>query len=121
MDERSIPFDPSTKSAKKLAAYKTTLPPKPKEGPVFFWEAGVDILTYRKEEDGWYNNYNMNGCNLSATAFPDDVIFPLLKTDFEGVEVYVPRDAQRWLEMNYGYLGEDGIWDTELQKYRPPI
>ena len=45
---------------------------------------------YRKEEDGWYNNYNMNGCNLSATAFPDDVIFPLLKTDFEGVEVYVP-------------------------------
>ena len=63
-DERSIPFDPSTKSAKKLAAYKTTLPPKPKEGPVFFWEAGVDILTYRKEEDGWHNNYNMNGCNL---------------------------------------------------------
>ncbi len=119
-DERSIPFDPSTKSAKKLAAYKTTLPPKPTEGPVFFWEAGVDILTYRKEEDGWHNNYNMNGCNLSATAFPNDVIFPLLKTEFEGVEAYVPRDAKRWLEMNYGYLGEDGIWDTELQKYRPP-
>ena len=65
-DEGSVPFDPSTNSAKKLAAYKTSMPPKPKEGPVFFWEAGVDILTYRKEEDGWHHNYNMNGCDLGV-------------------------------------------------------
>ena len=53
-------------------------------------------------------------------VFPDDVIFPLLKTDFEGVEVYVPSDAKRWLEMNYGYLGEDGLWDVKLGKYVKP-
>ena len=117
-DDASIPFDPSSKSAKKLGAYKTTLPPKPKDGPVFVWEACIDIQTYRKEKDGWHNNYNLNGLNLGATAFPDDVIFPLVKSKFEGMDVYVPNNAERWLELNYGYLGEDAVWDADTSKYK---
>ena len=117
-DDYSIPFDPSSKSAKKLGAYKTTLPPKPKSGPVFVWEACIDIQTYRREQDGWHNNYNLNGLNLGATAFPNNVIFPLQKTQFEGMEVYIPNNAERWLELNYGYLGEDAVWDAETSKYK---
>ena len=117
-DDNSIPFDPSSKSAKKLGAYKTTLPPKPKSGPVFVWEACIDIQTYRREQDGWHNNYNLNGLNLGATAFPNDVIFPLQKTQFEGMEVYIPNNAEKWLELNYGYLGEDAVWDAETSKYK---
>ena len=117
-DDTSIPFDASSKSAKKLGAYKTTLPPKPKDGPVFVWEACIDIQTYRKEKDGWHNNYNLNGLNLGATAFPNDVIFPLVKSKFEGMDVYVPNNAERWLELNYGYLGEDAVWDADTSKYK---
>ena len=117
-DDVSIPFDPASKSAKKLGAYKTTLPPKPKDGPVFVWEACIDIQTYRREPDGWHNNYNLNGLDLGATAFPDDVIFPLVKTSFEGMDVYMPNKAERWLELNYGYLGEDAVWDAETSKYK---
>jgi hypothetical protein len=118
-DDTSIPFDPALKSAKKLGAYRTTLPPKPKDGPVFVWEACVDIQTYRKEKDGCHHNYNMNGLNLGATAFPEDVIFPVIKSSFEGIDVYVPNKAERWLELNYGYLGEDAVWDAETSKYKP--
>jgi hypothetical protein len=117
-DDVSIPFDPASKSAKKLGAYKTTLPPKPKDGPVFVWEACIDIQTYRREPDGWHNNYNLNGLDLGATTFPNDVIFPLIKTSFERMDVYIPNKAEQWLELNYGYLGEDAVWDAETSKYK---
>lgn len=118
-DEEDIPFDPSTQSSKKLAAYNTQIPPKSTKGPVFIWEACVDIYTYRKEADGWHINYNMNGLDLSSTAFSDDVIYPLIKTEFEGVEVYVPQNAKQWLELMYDYIGEDALWDTTVCKYKP--
>lgn len=118
-DEVDIPYDPSMQSSKKLAAYQTKIPPKPKNGPVFIWEACVDIYTYRKDLDGWHLNYNMNGLDISSTALPDGVIYPLIKSEFEGTEVYVPQNAKRWLELMYDYIGEDALWDTTVCKYKP--
>lgn len=117
-DDTSIPYDPALKSSKKLSAYNTMLPPKPKDGPVFVWEACIDIQTYRRESDGWHNNYNMHGLDFGAITFPDDVIFPVVKAKFEGMEIYIPNNAERWLELNYGYLGEDAVWDAGTQKYK---
>ena len=119
-DDEDIPFDPSIKSSKKLAVYNTKIPPRPVEGPVFFWAAGVDIYTYRKEVDGWHINYNINGLNLSASlVFPDDVVYPLVKTKFEGIDVYVPQKPRQWLELMYGFIGEDAVWDLATCKYKP--
>ena len=118
-DDKDIPFNLLAQSSKKLAAYNTKIPPKPVEGPVFIWEACVDIYTYRKEEDGWHLNYNMNGLNLSANAIPDDVVFPLVKTRFEETDVYVPQKPKQWLELMYDYIGEDALWDTMTCKYKP--
>ena len=118
-DDEDIPFDPSAQSSKKLATYGTKIPPKPLQGETFMWEACVDIYTYRKEADGWHVNYNMNGLNFSAIAFPEDILYPVLKTKFEGIDVYVPQKPKQWLELNYGYIGEDAIWDKAKCKYKP--
>ena len=119
-DDEDNPFDPLAESSKKLAAYNTKIPPKPTKGPVFIWEACVDIYTYRKEEDGWHINYNMNGLNLSAnTVFPDDVVYPLVKTKFEGIDVCVPQKPRQWLELMYDFIGEDAVWDLATCKYKP--
>ena len=120
-DDKDIPFDPSVQSSKKLAAYNTKIPPKPVNGPVFIWEACVDIYTCRREDDGWHVNYNMNGLDLSTTAFPDNIIFPLTKTKFEGMEVYTPQNPKQWLELMYEYIGEDALWDTTTCKYKPSM
>ena len=118
-DDENIPFNPSAQSSKKLAAYNTKIPPKLSQGESFIWEACVDIYTYRKETDGWHINYNMNGLNLSATAFPEDIFYPFLKTKFEGIDVCVPQKPKLWLELMYDFIGEDAIWDKATCKYKP--
>ena len=120
-DEFSKPYDASILSSKKLAAYHTGLPPKPESGRTFFWIAPTDVISYHKEanRDIWHCNFDINGVHLSYNEFPDDVIFPLVESKFEGVSVYVPHKPKEYLEILYGYIGENAVWDPATNKYKP--
>ena len=119
-DEYSKPYDPTILSSKKLAAYHLKLPPKPESGRTFFWLAPTDIISYHKEatRDIWHCNFDVNGMHLSYSEFPDDVLFPLVESKFEGISVYVPQKPKEYLEILYGYIGEDAVWDPATNKYK---
>ncbi|XP_011405501.1 PREDICTED: fukutin-like [Amphimedon queenslandica] len=106
-------------SSKKLAAYHLELPPEPESG-TFFWLAPTDIISYQKEatRDIWHCNFDVNGMHLSYSEFPNDVLFPLVESKFEGVSVYVPQKPKEYLEILYGYIGEDAVWDPATNKYK---
>ena len=117
-DEVSIPYDPSFKSSKKLAAYHTNVPPKP-QSATFFWDASTDIITFSKNKANgcWSANFHTNGGGIND-EFPDDVLFPLVESKFEGIRVYVPQKPKEYLEILYGYIGEDAVWDPATNKYK---
>ncbi len=49
---------------------------------------------------------------------PISWLFPLKKTSFEGVEVYVPNQAEKWLQSKYGEdISPARTWDEKKQQY----
>ena len=77
-----------------------------------------DIDLYLRQEDGWQQQYFNFG--IDANRFPDHIIFPLGRIQFEGRTCPAPHRVQAYLETVYGYLGEDAEYDQETQKFRSP-
>jgi len=52
------------------------------------------------------------------TPKPISWLFPLKKASFEGVEVYVPNQIEKWLQSKYGKdISPARIWDEKKQQY----
>ena len=115
-DDECYPFDPSKNSAKKIIFTLKNIPPIP-SNPVGYWAATVDLYTYRLEEDGYHNNYMFAGYRIRP--FPESFVLPLQKSTFEGIDVFVPNKPKEWLEINYGYIGENPVWDEVTKLYKP--
>lgn len=100
---------------------------------VFVKESGnlIDIMHYRIDEekkeisyfftyehspfpDAWKND-ELRG--MKPLAF--DVVFPLKRAQFDGVEVLAPHDVVTYLESKYdGNLAPSNLWDPECQCYK---
>ncbi len=83
-------LDPKTKQAAAFYTYKDT--PLPKK-----WKHFEEVLT---------------------DPIPYRVIFPLKKAQFDGIEVWVPNDLEKFLHYKYGEnLSPTMIWDEASQSY----
>ena len=57
------------------------------------------------------------GFGINEKWFPEDVIFPLGCIQFEGLMCPCPNKVQDYLEICYGYIGEDFIFDSETNLF----
>ena len=47
-----------------------------------------------------------------------DMLFPLKKVSFDGIEAYVPGETEAWLHFKYGEnLGPARLWNAEKNEY----
>lgn len=113
-----VSFNPRACEAKKLIVRHTAIPSYVLSRACVCPEATTDVYTYRREDDLYFNNYNLGGMDGSSHGYPYDVLFPLRSSVFEGMEVSVPNKPESWLRLNYGYLGRGAYYDADSGYYR---
>lgn len=120
-DDRCIPFDPSKHTgAKQLLVKMKDLPlSMPEDRKVFWWVAHVDLYTCRLEDDGYHLNDQRWHYPLGIKAFPESCFLPVQKAKFEEIDVFVPRNPLQYLELQYGYIGENAVFDEATKLYKP--
>ena len=70
-----------------------------------------------------YNDQNRNyvkqsqGFGVDTFFFPEAVIFPLDQIEFEGSLYPCPNRMEEYLEIQYGYIGEDAFWNPEIDRW----
>ncbi|OON14407.1 Creatinase, partial [Opisthorchis viverrini] len=65
-------------------------------------------------------NWNIPGVyNCSEKPFPISAILPCRPCTFEGIPLQAPADLKVYLEIEYGYLGRDAIYDSASRMFVP--
>lgn len=64
-------------------------------------QAYIDLFIFSKEKDLWICNEKTRKM-FKNDYFTDDMVFPIKKEMFEGIEVNVPNKGVEWLKQYYG-------------------
>jgi phosphorylcholine metabolism protein LicD len=76
-----------------------------------------DIYFYDYDKTKKMYVMDYQGFGINEKWFPEDVIFPLGCIQFEGLMCPCPNKVQDYLEICYGYIGEDFIFDSETNLF----
>lgn len=83
--------------------------------------AHLDVFTFGQHpDDPTCFCYNWNICgkyDFRRKRFPKSCVLPLKTYKFEGVCVQGPSCLETFLEVEYGYLGRDAMFDSDSQLY----
>ena len=83
--------------------------------------AHLDVFTFGQHPDDtncFCYNWNISGSyDFRRKRFPKSCVLPLKTYNFEGVNVTGPSDLEAFLEVEYGYLGRDAMFDFDSQLY----
>lgn len=83
--------------------------------------AHLDVFTFGQHpDDPTCFCYNWNICgkyDFRRKRFPKSCVLPLKTYKFEGVCVQGPNCLETFLEVEYGYLGRDAMFDSDSQLY----
>ena len=83
--------------------------------------AHLDVFTFGEHPDHsdcFCYNWNIPGSYDSRRKrFPKTCVLPLKNYIFEGLTVQGPSDLKTFLEVEYGYLGRDAMFDFASQLY----
>ncbi len=64
-------------------------------------KAYIDLFIFEKEGNVWIGN-EWARTTFKNEEFTDEMLFPIKKGLFEGIEVNIPNDSIGWLKQNYG-------------------
>lgn len=83
--------------------------------------AHLDVFTFGQHPDDpacFCYNWNIPGrYDFRRKCFPKSCVLPLKTYKFEGVSVQGPNSLETFLEVEYGYLGRDAMFDSVSQLY----
>ena len=83
--------------------------------------AHLDVFTFGQHPDDpncFCYNWNIPGkYDFRRKRFPKSCVLPLKTYKFEGVCVQGPNCLETFLEIEYGYLGRDAMFDSDSQLY----
>ncbi|KAL9976187.1 hypothetical protein ACROYT_G013455 [Oculina patagonica] len=83
--------------------------------------AHLDLFTFGQHPDDpscFCYNWNIPGrYDFRRKRFPKSCVLPLKSYKFEGVSVQGPNCLKTFLEVEYGYLGRDAMFDFASQLY----
>lgn len=87
-------------------------------GREYSWKSvGCDIGFYREEKDHYVQEYNL--FSVDTFLIPKETLFPLGAIEFEGNSYPCPNKVKDYLEIEYGYIGENAVYDRETDRYIP--
>lgn len=66
------------------------------------WYNRIGDFEYYQQETKQYNIPSDGGLKKSLVPLPEELFFPTQKVKFDDIEVYVPNQAEKYLEHNYG-------------------
>ncbi|MFK7951625.1 MAG: LicD family protein [Ekhidna sp.] len=92
------------------------------EGPkVYFSYKGYDfdIFFYEDKEENIRTFVDANYPN-ERQLIPKELVYPLKKDEFLGLEITVPNNTKGYLELMYGYLGTGGSRDPQTGLWQAP-
>ena len=75
----------------------------------------VMFYQYNKQDKTYVQQYH--GFGVETFFIPEIVIFPLDQTEFEGSMYPCPANLQKYLEIQYGYIGEGASWNPEFNRW----
>jgi phosphorylcholine metabolism protein LicD len=73
------------------------------------------FYSYNENDDTYIQQYE--GFGVDTFLFPPNVIFPLGQVEFENRMYPCPAETERYLEIQYGYIGEGAIWDPSIDRW----
>jgi len=88
------------------------------EGRKIQWPQVVcDVMFYQYNQQDKTYVQQYQGFGVDTFFFPEAVIFPLSQIEFEGNMYPCPCRIEEYLEIQYGYIGEDAFWDPEIDRW----
>ena len=88
------------------------------EGREIQWPQVVcDVMFYQYNGQDRTYVQQYQGFGVDTFFFPEAVIFPLDQIEFEGSLYPCPTRMEEYLEIQYGYIGEDAFWDPEIDRW----
>ena len=88
------------------------------DGKEIQWPLVVcDVMFYQYDDDENTFVQQYQGFGVDTFFIPEEVIFPLNQIAFEGNIYPCPARVQEYLEIQYGYIGEGAIWNSELNRW----
>jgi phosphorylcholine metabolism protein LicD len=88
------------------------------EGREIQWPRVVcDVMFYKfnKQDKTYVQQYQ--GFGVETFFIPETAIFPLNQIEFEGSTYPCPTHIEEYLEIQYGYIGQNAIWDPEINRW----
>ena len=76
-----------------------------------------DAMFYQYNEQDKTYVQQYQGFGVDTFFIPEKVIFPLDQIEFEGCIYPCPALIEEYLEIQYGYIGEDALWDPEINRW----
>ena len=76
-----------------------------------------DAMFYQYNEQDKTYVQQYQGFGVDTFFIPETVIFPLDQIEFEGGMYPCPARVEEYLEIQYGYIGEDALWDCEINRW----
>ena len=76
-----------------------------------------DVMFYQYNEEDKTYVQQYQGFGVDTFFIPETVIFPLDQIEFEESMYPCPSRVEEYLEIQYGYVGEDALWDREINRW----
>jgi phosphorylcholine metabolism protein LicD len=76
-----------------------------------------DVMFYQYNEEDKTYVQQYQGFGVETSFIPETVIFPLDQIEFEESMYPCPARVEKYLEIQYGYIGENALWDREINKW----
>jgi phosphorylcholine metabolism protein LicD len=76
-----------------------------------------DAMFYQYNEHDKTYVQQYQGFGVETLFIPETVIFPLGQIEFEKSMYPCPTRVEEYLEIQYGYIGEDAHWDPEICRW----
>ena len=88
------------------------------EGRSIEWPlVACDVMFYRFNERDRTYVQQYEGFGVDTFFFPEAVVFPLDSVEFEGSKYPCPARTKKYLEIQYGYIGDGAIWDPDTARW----
>jgi len=88
------------------------------EGKEIEWPLVVcDVMLYQFSESSGAYVQQYEGFGVDSCFYTEEVVFPLAQIHFEGKSYPCPALVKKYLEIQYGYIGEGAVWLPETNRW----
>lgn len=85
-------------------------------GKEYSWQnVSCDIAFYKKENGCYIQEYKL--FSVDTFLIPENTLFPLSSIKLHDKSYPCPNKTEEYLKIQYGYIGENAVYDPETDRY----